>query len=74
MPETKRLTLEETDVVFGSVGVARADSARMQEIHREIGLDDALRDLGIRTGSERSDSEGDVVLRSEEKEEIGVKA
>ncbi|KAL8881434.1 MAG: hypothetical protein Q9198_001367 [Flavoplaca austrocitrina] len=74
VPETKRLTLEETDVVSGSVDVARADSARMQEIHREIGLDDALRNMGIRTSNERSDSESDVVLRSEEKEEIGVKA
>lgn len=74
VPETKRLTLEEMDVVFGSVGVARAHSARMQEINREIGLDDALRNMGIRTCSERSDGEGDVVLRNEEEEEIGVKA
>ncbi|KAL8985695.1 MAG: hypothetical protein Q9205_000646 [Flavoplaca limonia] len=60
VPEPKRLALEETDVVSRSVGVARADSARMQEIHLEIGLDDALRHMGIRTGSERSDIQGDV--------------
>ncbi|KAL8934645.1 MAG: hypothetical protein Q9216_005798 [Gyalolechia sp. 2 TL-2023] len=68
VPETKRLTLEEMDVLFGSVGVARADSARMREINREIGLDDALRDMGIGVaGNERSDSEGDEKSRSPEK-------
>ncbi|KAL8659509.1 MAG: hypothetical protein Q9226_000402 [Calogaya cf. arnoldii] len=57
VPETKRLTLEEMDV-----GVARADSARMREINREInreiGLDGVLRNMGIRTDNERSDSSG----------------
>ncbi|KAL8826583.1 MAG: hypothetical protein Q9170_007346 [Blastenia crenularia] len=62
VPETKRLTLEEMDVVFGSVGVAKADSERMRAINREIGLNDALRVMGIGTGTEnhdRSDSSGD---------------
>jgi len=39
VPETKRLTLEEMDLVFGSSGVAEADRLRMVEINREIGLD-----------------------------------
>ncbi|KAI4262860.1 MAG: hypothetical protein L6R42_001967 [Xanthoria sp. 1 TBL-2021] len=72
VPETKRLTLEEMDVVFGSVGVARADSARMREINREIGLDDALRNMGIRTDNERSDSSADENSRSEKREKIEV--
>ncbi len=39
VPETKRLTLEEMDVVFGSQGTAQADFERMAEINHEIGLD-----------------------------------
>ena len=42
MPETKRLTLEEMDLVFGSSGVAEADRERMAQINREIGLDSHL--------------------------------
>jgi general stress protein YciG len=38
VPETKRLTLEEMDLVFGSSGVAAADRERMAQINREIGL------------------------------------
>ncbi|KAK4061772.1 MFS permease [Trichoderma simmonsii] len=38
VPETKRLTLEEMDIVFGSEGAARADFERMEEINNEIGL------------------------------------
>jgi hypothetical protein len=39
VPETKSLTLEEMDILFGSVGVAAADAERMKEINREVGLD-----------------------------------
>jgi sugar porter (SP) family MFS transporter len=42
VPETKRLTLEEMDVVFGSEGTAQADVERIEEINREIGLTQAL--------------------------------
>ena len=42
VPETKRLTLEEMDVVFGSEGTAQADVERMHRIHVEIGLHDLL--------------------------------
>lgn len=38
VPETKRLTLEEMDTVFGSEGIAQADFERMEEINRDIGL------------------------------------
>jgi len=46
VPETKRLTLEEMDVIFGSEGTAQADYERMEEINREIGLDALLRSAG----------------------------
>ncbi len=42
-PETKGLTLEEMDVLFGSIGHAAADEERMREINKEVGLDDAVR-------------------------------
>jgi hypothetical protein len=38
IPETKRLTLEEMDVIFGSQGTAQADFERMEAINAEIGL------------------------------------
>ncbi|MCJ1338023.1 hypothetical protein MMC09_003307 [Bachmanniomyces sp. S44760] len=56
VPETKRLTLEEMDIKFGSIGAAAADAKRMQEINREIGLEDAIRGLG---GKEGETSSGD---------------
>ena len=39
-PETAMLSLEEMDEVFGSVGVAAADQARMADISKRLGLDD----------------------------------
>ncbi|KAL7893360.1 general substrate transporter [Trichoderma sp. SZMC 28014] len=42
VPETKRLTLEEMDIIFGSEGTARADFERMEEINNEIGLNAIL--------------------------------
>lgn len=42
-PETKGLSLEEMDIIFGSVGVASADEDRMREINREVGLEDMVR-------------------------------
>ena len=42
-PETKGLSLEEMDIIFGSVGFAAADAERMREINKEVGLDDAVR-------------------------------
>jgi len=46
VPETKRLTLEEMDVIFGSEGTAQADFERMDEINKEIGLDRIARGAG----------------------------
>jgi len=40
VPETKALTLEEMDILFGSVGVAARDQEIMAEINREVGLTD----------------------------------
>ncbi|KAJ3478600.1 hypothetical protein NLI96_g9641 [Meripilus lineatus] len=38
VPETKGLTLEEMDEVFGSIGMAAADQQRQAEINHRIGL------------------------------------
>ncbi|KAI1324652.1 putative hexose transport-related protein [Xylariaceae sp. FL0255] len=65
VPETKRLSLEEMDVIFGSEGTAQADFERMAEINREIGLTAMLEGFGGGSGgSGNSDSNQDV---SEEK-------
>jgi hypothetical protein len=42
VPETKQLSLEEMDAIFGSEGTAVSDFERQAEISQEIGLDDAL--------------------------------
>lgn len=45
----------------------------MRDINREIGLDDALRNLGIRTGgNERSDSEGEEKSKKREVEDVEI--
>lgn len=41
-PETKGLSLEEMDMLFGSVGHAQADAERMREINKEVGLDNLV--------------------------------
>jgi hypothetical protein len=46
-PETKGLTLEEMDILFGSVGVAEKEKERWAEVHAEVGLTDLL----MRSGS-----------------------
>ena len=58
VPETKRLTLEEMDVLFGTDTTARADFERMEAVNREIGLKDAL------AGGEQA--------RTSEKEKVSV--
>jgi hypothetical protein len=56
VPETKPLTLEEIDTIFGSEGSALADFERMEEINREIGLDTILRgEGGVTTVDDNSD-------------------
>lgn len=54
-PETKQLSLEEMDLIFGSEGVAAADFERQQEINREIGLEALLENLGISSSSSGSE-------------------
>ena len=39
VPETKGLTLEEMDSVFGSEGLAAADAERQLAIEKRLGLD-----------------------------------
>ncbi|KAI2604083.1 general substrate transporter [Hypoxylon fragiforme] len=64
VPETKRLTLEEMDVIFGSEGTAQADFERMDEINKEIGLTAMLQGLSGNTSSAP-----DVFEKKEEKSE-----
>lgn len=64
VPETKRLTLEEMDVIFGSQGVAQADTARMEEINQEIGLDALLR-AGNPGGAVKSNLNADTIEKIE---------
>jgi hypothetical protein len=40
VPETKGLSLEEMDLLFGSEGVAARDREIMEEVHKEVGLMD----------------------------------
>lgn len=58
VPETKRLTLEEMDIIFGSEGTSAADFERMDEINNEIGLLAMLRrgspGHGSTTGMEKN--------------------
>jgi hypothetical protein len=68
VPETKRLTLEEMDVIFGSEGTAQADFERMEEINREIGLDRILAQSGS-GGDSGSDMHGHALVGDEEKRE-----
>ena len=75
VPETKRLTLEEMDVIFGSEGTAQADFERMAEINREIGLDALLR-ASLPSGhgdarAETPDEKKDVLHHEEAKEVKG---
>lgn len=58
-PETKGLSLEEMDTIFGSVGVAAREKERWAEVHSEVGLDDILRRMGVVGGQSISHSVGD---------------
>jgi hypothetical protein len=61
VPETKRLTLEEMDVIFGSEGTAQADFERMEEINKEIGLDRIVRGSGGAGTPELHEKHGDGI-------------
>lgn len=62
VPETKRLTLEEMDTIFGSEGTALKDQERMADINRELGL------ANLADGS--SGVEHDTKIVSTEKEAV----
>lgn len=49
VPETKQLTLEEMDVIFGSQGVAASDKERMEQIRSELGLVDRAASEDLQT-------------------------
>jgi hypothetical protein len=51
VPETKGLTLEEMDILFGSVGLAAREKERWEEVHAEVGLTHLLARLGVTGGS-----------------------
>ncbi|KAJ6187988.1 hypothetical protein N7519_002896 [Penicillium mononematosum] len=55
VPETKGRTLEEMDELFGSVGLAAADSGRKHRIEREIGL---LALVGVEPADEKHTEAG----------------
>ena len=57
LPETKGLSLEEMDILFGSVGVAEREKERWREVHDEVGLTAILARAGLHVGGHDS---GDV--------------
>ena len=73
-----QLTLEEMDILFGSRGVAEKDKQRMQDINREIGLEQLLKTVGMggnvgvlsSEGDSSSDSDEKKVVRGQEIEEV----
>lgn len=66
VPETKRLTLEEMDVIFGSEGTAQADFERMDEINKEIGLERVARGGEGHASEMHSEKDNKEVLIKEE--------
>lgn len=53
VPETKRLTLEEMDVLFGASRTAIADQERMAQINRELGLNELMLSGGVHQTNEK---------------------
>ncbi|KAI4862695.1 general substrate transporter [Hypoxylon rubiginosum] len=70
VPETKRLTLEEMDVIFGSEGTAQADFERMEEINLEIGLTAMLQNLGGNTSNPDGFEEKEKKIAQEGSQEL----
>ncbi|KAI0827510.1 general substrate transporter [Hypoxylon sp. FL0890] len=66
VPETKRLTLEEMDVIFGSEGTAQADFERMEEINREIGLTAMLQGIGGNSSTQDVEEKKEKVEHSQD--------
>ncbi|KAI5789677.1 sugar transporter [Peziza echinospora] len=79
VPETKQLSLEEMDTVFGSTGVTAGDLERMAAIHQEIGLDAALAGLDANIEKDRKEKHDALELEgpghaAPEEKEISEKA
>ena len=53
VPETKGLSLEEMDILFGSIGMAEKERERWREVNREVGLEQLVAEAGIDAGSEK---------------------
>ncbi|EAT92462.1 hypothetical protein HBH56_139180 [Parastagonospora nodorum] len=74
-PETKGLTLEEMDTLFGSVGTAEREKERWREVHAEVGLTELLRRAGVYNGSDEHVAGGDMekpVLETKHEEHTPV--
>ncbi|KAI4703463.1 hypothetical protein J4E89_010039 [Alternaria sp. Ai002NY15] len=67
-PETKGVSLEEMDTLFGSAGTAEREKERWAEVHREVGLTDLL----ARSGLVHDDGVADFHKGSMEKEKPEV--
>ncbi|KAF1841536.1 MFS sugar transporter-like protein [Cucurbitaria berberidis CBS 394.84] len=70
-PETKGLSLEEMDVLFGSVGTAEREKERWREVHAEVGLAELLARAGVYhdSGEHVSEIEKDKPIVAETKHE-----
>ena len=53
VPETKGLSLEEMDILFGSIGMAEKERERWREVNREVGLEQLVAEAGIDAGGEK---------------------
>ncbi|OCL03960.1 general substrate transporter [Glonium stellatum] len=53
VPETKGLSLEEMDILFGSIGMAEKERERWREVHREVGLDQLVARAGLDVGGDK---------------------
>lgn len=66
-PETKGLSLEEMDILFGSVGVAEREKERWAEVHAEVGLTELLHRSGsIENGHHELSDEKPIVPETKE--------
>jgi len=72
VPETKGLSLEEMDIVFGSSGVAQADAERMREIAREVGIEDIIRHGSVSASIEKERQFQDEKAVQHEDGEVSV--
>ncbi len=73
VPETKQLTLEEMDLVFGSSGVAAADQERMTQINAEIGLTRRLSALAGEPSSEEKSASLDQKIATLDEKTVAEK-